>query len=96
MPAIFSTNAMIMGPAKMMDHASVILDSLVTTVQVNLHRPFMIWAGIYCWVFARFSDFASQNFEKYFKKYMIHFSLYPSNFWLLKKVALTKHCLNQS
>ena len=96
MPAINSTNAMIMGPAKMMDHASVILDSTARTVQVNLQRPFMIVAGIYCWFFARFSDFASQNFEKYFKKYIIHFSLYPSNFWLLKKVALTKHCLNQS
>ena len=74
MPAIFSTNAMIMGPAKMMDHASVILDSLVTTVQVNLHRPFMIWAGIYCWVFARFSDFASQNFGKCFKRDIIYFA----------------------
>ena len=48
MPAIFSTNAIIMGPAKMMDHASVILDSLATTVQVNLQRPFMIGADIYC------------------------------------------------
>ena len=74
MPAIFSTNAMIMGPAKMMDHASVILDSSATTVQVNLQRPFMIVAGIYCWFFARFSDFASQNFEKYFEKYIIHFA----------------------
>ena len=74
MPAIFSTNAMIMGPAKMMDHASVILDSLVTTVQVNLHRPFMIGAGIYCWFFARFSDFASQNFEKCFKRDIIYFA----------------------
>ena len=74
MPAIFSTNAMIMGPAKMMDHASVILDSSAMTVQVNLQRPFMIVAGIYCWLFARFSDFASQNFEKYFEKYIIHFA----------------------
>ena len=74
MPAIFSTNAIIMGPAKMMDHACVILDSSATTVQVNLQRPFMIGAGIYCWFFARFSDFASQNFEKYFKKYIIHFA----------------------
>jgi hypothetical protein len=48
MPAIFSTNAIIMGPAKMMDHASVILDSSATTVPVNSHRPFMIGAGIYC------------------------------------------------
>ena len=74
MPSILSTDARIMGPAKMMDHASVILDSSVTTVQVNLQRPFMIVAGIYCWFFARFSDFASQNFEKYFKKYIIHFA----------------------
>ena len=67
MPAIFFTNAMIMGPAKMMDHASVILDSSATTVQVNLQRPFMIGADIYCWFFASFSDFASQNFEKCLK-----------------------------
>ena len=74
MPAIFFTNAMIMGPAKMMDHASVILDSSAMTVQVNLQKPFMIGAGIYCWVFARFSDLASQNFKKCFKKYIIHFA----------------------
>jgi hypothetical protein len=48
MPAIFFTNAMIMGPAKMMDHASVILDSLAVTVPVNSQRPFMIEAGICC------------------------------------------------
>jgi hypothetical protein len=68
MPAIFSTNAIIMGPAKMMDHACVILDSSATTVQVNLQKPFMIGAGIYCWVFARFSDLASQNFKKMLQK----------------------------
>ena len=49
MPAIFSTNAMIMGPAKMMDLASVILDSSAMTVPVISRRPFMIGAGIYCW-----------------------------------------------
>jgi hypothetical protein len=48
MPAIFSTNAIIMGPAKMMDHASVILDSSAMTVPVNSLRPFMIEAGICC------------------------------------------------
>ena len=48
MPAILSTIAVVMGPAKMMDHASVILDSLATTVPVNSQRPFMIGAGIYC------------------------------------------------
>ena len=74
MPAILSTNAMIMGPANMMDHASVILDSSATTVQVNLQRPFMIGAGIYCCFFARFSDFASQNFEKCFKRDIIYFA----------------------
>ena len=35
MPAIFTTNAMIMGPAKMMDLASAIMDFSATTVQVN-------------------------------------------------------------
>ena len=74
MPAIFSTTVMIMGPAKMMDHASVILDSTPMTVLVNLQRPFMIGADIYCWFFASFSDFASQNFKKCFKKYIIHFA----------------------
>jgi hypothetical protein len=48
MPAILSTIAIVMGPAKMMDHASVILDSSATTVPVNSQRPFMIGAGIYC------------------------------------------------
>jgi hypothetical protein len=72
MPAIFSTNAIIMGPAKMMDHASVILDSSATTVQVNLQRPFMMVFTVV--FFVRFSDFASQNFEKCFKKYIIHFA----------------------
>ena len=74
MPAIFFTNAMITGPAKLMDLASVILDSSAMTVQVNLQRPFMIGADIYCWFFASFSDFASQNFEKCFKIYIIHFA----------------------
>ena len=48
MPAIIFTNVMIMGPAKMMDHASVILDSSALTVPVNSQRPFMIEAGICC------------------------------------------------
>ena len=48
MPAIFSTIAVVMGPAKMMDHASVILDSSAMTVPVNSLRPFIIGACIYC------------------------------------------------
>ena len=67
MSAIFSTNVMIMAPAKMMDHASVILDSSPMTVLVNLQRPFMIEDSIYCWCFARFPGFANQSFEKCFK-----------------------------
>ena len=42
MSAIFTTNAMIMGPAKMMDLASVMLDFLATTVPVNSKRTFII------------------------------------------------------
>ena len=48
MHAIFSTIAVVMGPAEMMDHASVILDSSAMTVPVNSLRPFMIEAGVYC------------------------------------------------
>ena len=40
MPAILSTNAMIMGPAKMMDLASVILDSSAMTVRVKSQSSF--------------------------------------------------------
>ena len=47
MPVIVSSLAMTMGPAKMMDLASVILDSLAMTVLVISQRPFMIGAGIY-------------------------------------------------
>ena len=72
MSAIFTINAMIMGPAKMMDLASVILDSSAMTVLVNSQRPFMIRAGIYCWYFARFPDFANQSFENCFKKCITH------------------------
>ena len=74
MPAILSTNAMIMGPAKMMDLASVILDSSAMTVPVISQKPFMIGAGIYWWFFVRFSDFASQNFGKCFKRDIIYFA----------------------
>ena len=42
MSAIFSTNVMIMAPAKMMDHASVILDSSPMTVLVNLGMVFNV------------------------------------------------------
>ena len=69
MPAILFTNAMIMEPAKLMDLASVILDSSTMTVLVNIQRLFMIEAGIYCWCFARFPGFANQSFDKCFKKY---------------------------
>ena len=74
MSAIFTTNAMIMEPAKMMDLASVMLDFLAMTVPVNSKRTLIIKNGVYCWWFARFHDFASQNFEKCFKKYIIHFA----------------------
>ena len=69
MPAILFTNAMIMEPAKLMDLASVILDSSTMTVPVISQRPFMIEAGIYSWCFARFLGFANQSFDKCFKKY---------------------------
>ena len=42
MSAIFTTNAMIMGPAKMMDLACVMLDFSATTVPVNSKRTFII------------------------------------------------------
>ena len=48
MSAIFTTNAMIMGPAKMMDLASVMLDFSATTVPVNSKRTFIIETGVYC------------------------------------------------
>ena len=48
MSAIFTTNAMIMGPAKMMDLASVMLDFLAMTVPVNSKRTFIIKNGVYC------------------------------------------------
>ena len=52
MPAILFTNAIIMVPAKLMDLASVILGSLVMTVQVNSQSPFEIKTGAYCCCFA--------------------------------------------
>ena len=42
MPAILSTIAIVMGPAKMMDHASVMLDFSAMTVPVNSKRTFII------------------------------------------------------
>ena len=41
MPAILTSNAMIMGPAKMMGLANVILDSTAMTVPVNLCSKFL-------------------------------------------------------
>ena len=64
MSAIFTTNAMIMGPAKMMDLASVMLDFLAMTVPVNSKRTFIIKNGVYCWWFAWFHDFANQSMLK--------------------------------
>ena len=61
MPAIFFTNAMIMGPAKMMGLANVILDSTATTVQVNLQKPFKIEIGVSCWFILRLSHFADPH-----------------------------------
>ena len=58
MPAILTSNAMIVGPAKMMGLANVILDSTATTVQVKLQRPFEIETGVSCWFFLRLSHFA--------------------------------------
>ena len=46
MPAILTSNAMIMGPAKMMGLANVILDSTATTVQVNSQNPFEIGTAV--------------------------------------------------
>ena len=73
MPAIVSSHAVTMGPAKMMALASVILDSSAMTVPVISQKPFMIGAGIYCWCFTRFPDFASLSIDKCFKKIIIHF-----------------------
>jgi hypothetical protein len=42
MPAILTTNAMIMAPAKLMVLASVMLDFLAATVQVHSQSPFEI------------------------------------------------------
>ena len=42
MPAILTTNAMIMAPAKLMVLVSVMLDFLAATVQVNSQRLFKI------------------------------------------------------
>ena len=64
MSAIFTTNAMIMGPAKMMDLACVMLDFSATTVPVNSKRTFVIETGVYCWWFARFPDFANRSMLK--------------------------------
>ena len=64
MSAIFTTNAMIMGPAKMMDLACVMLDFSATTVPVNSKRTFIIETGVYCWWFIRFPDFANQSMLK--------------------------------
>ena len=47
MSAIFTTNAMIMGRAKMMDLASVMLDFLAMTVPVKSKRTFIIETGVY-------------------------------------------------
>ena len=44
MPAIVSSHAVTMGPAKMMDLASVILDSSAMTVPVISQKPFMVGA----------------------------------------------------
>ena len=52
MPAILSTNAIIMVPVKLMDLASVILGSSVMTVRVNSQSPFEIKTGAYCCCFA--------------------------------------------
>ena len=43
MPAILFTNAMIMEPAKLMDLASVILDSSTMTVLVNISYAIYDW-----------------------------------------------------
>ena len=74
---------MIMGPAKMMDHASVMLDFSAMTVPVNSQRPVIFEACIYCWCFARFPEYSTIIIEnvstKVSKKtitYAIKFSLY--------------------
>ena len=64
MPAILSTNAMIMGPAKMMDLASVMLDFSAMTVPVKSKRTFTIETGVYCWRFAWSPDFVNQSMLK--------------------------------
>ena len=64
MPAILTSNAMIMGPAKMMGLANVILDSTATTVQVNFKKPFKIETGVSCWFFLRLSYFADPHVPK--------------------------------
>ena len=64
MPAILSTNAMIMGPAKMMDLASVMLDFSAMTDPVKSKRTFTIETGVYCWRFARSPDFVNQSMLK--------------------------------
>ena len=93
MPAIVSSHAMTMGPAKMMDLASVILDSLAMTVPVISQKPFMI----YCKCFTRFPDFANQSFDKCFKKIIKHFQkiifLVPNS--LVKQLLVVeKSCAN--
>ena len=42
---------MIMEPAALMVFASVMLDFLVTTVQVNSQKPFEVQTGVCCWCF---------------------------------------------
>ena len=61
MPAILTSNAMIMGPAKMMGLANVILDSMATTVQVNLQKPFKIETGFSYWFFLKLSHFVGPH-----------------------------------
>ena len=64
MSAIFTINAKIMGPAKMMDLASVMLDFSAMTVPVKSKRTFTIETGVYCWRFARSPDFVNQSMLK--------------------------------
>ena len=65
MPAILTSNAMIMGPAKMMGLANVILDSTATTVQVNLKKTFQTETGVCCWFFLRLSHFADPHVPEF-------------------------------
>ena len=44
---------MVMEPAEVMGLASVMLDFLATTVQVNLQKPFKIETGFSYWFFLK-------------------------------------------